>query len=382
MTSHIKLFIPGPGDVEDEVLAESAFPVMRHYGPEWMKVHNETIALLRQIFLTQNDIYIVPGPASALLEMAIASLTVRGEKIIIGTNGFFGDRLIELAGGYGLTIIPFTAPLGKPLDPQVLRQLLHDHPETQVVSLVHHETGTCVMNPLRELTEVVHAAGKVLIADAVSSLGGVELPVDSWGIDVCVTAANKCLESLPGVGFISVNQRAWELVDRTSGQGAGWYLNLRTWRKYIAEWGTWHPSPVTLPSSIIRAARLSMRRIVSVGMEQHIRKYQVASQAFRKGMENMGFELFVPSAYASPIVTAVKARPEFTVSELSKWLLEERSIAIGGGLGPLSGKIFRVGHLGMAAKREYLLDFLFAVEEFLHFKGIAIPAGAGLAGLL
>lgn len=381
MTRHLKLFTPGPGDVDEDVLNAAAEPVIRHYGPDWMEIHNETTALLKEIFQTQNDVFLVPGPASALLDMAVGSLLATGQKIVVGHNGFFGDRLVAIAEAYGLTVVPFAAPLGKPLEPALLRSVLRAHPEARAVALVHHETGTTVLNPLRELAEVTHEAGKAVVVDAVSSLGGIELPVDAWGIDVCVTAANKCLEALPGVGFVSIGPRAWELVDSHPGIGHGWYLDLRTWRKYAREWGTWHPSPVTLPVNIILAARTSLRKIINGGLEAHLAKYVRASRAVRAGLRNVGFEMFVPDEYAAPIVTAVKARPEFEVAELSKWLADERGIAIGGGLGELSGKIFRVGHLGKAAARESLMDFLFSVEEFLRHKGIRVPVGASLAGL-
>jgi alanine-glyoxylate transaminase/serine-glyoxylate transaminase/serine-pyruvate transaminase len=170
------------------------------------------------------------------------------------------------------------------------------------------------------------------------------------------------------------------LVDRHSGREHGWYLSLRTWRQYAEEWGTWHPSPVTVPVSNILGVMASLRRITSGGLETHFAKYARASRVVRAGLRNIGFEMFVPDKYAAPIVTAVRARSEFEVAELSKWLADERGIAIGGGLGELAGKIFRVGHLGKAATREYLVDFLFAVEEFLRHKGIRVPAGASLAG--
>jgi alanine-glyoxylate transaminase/serine-glyoxylate transaminase/serine-pyruvate transaminase len=367
--------------VDEEVLNALATPVIRHYGPDWMEIYNETVLLLRKFYNTQSDLFIVPGPASALLDMAIGSLVATGQKVIIGSNGFFGDRLNEIAHGYGAAIVPFIAPLGKPLEPELLHKLLRENPDVQVVALVHHETGTTVMNPLRELAMVVREAGKVIVVDTVSSLGGVELRVDDWGIDVCVTAANKCLEAVPGIGFISVGLRAWELVDRHPELGHGWFLNLGIWRKYVKEWGSWHPSPVTLPSNNVLAVRASMRKIVNGGLEAHFARYVRASQAVRKGLENLGFEMFVPEAYASSIVTAVRGRPEFEVAELSKWLAEERKIAIGGAFGALAGKIFRVGHLGKAAEREYLIDFLFAVEEFLRCKGIDVPVGASLVGL-
>jgi aspartate aminotransferase-like enzyme len=217
--------------------------------------------------------------------------------------------------------------------------------------------------------------------DAVSSLAGVEIRVDDWGIDVCVTSPNKCLEAVPGVGFISVGHRAWELVDSRPALGHGWYLNLATWRKYVKEWSTWHPSPVTQPVHNVLAVLASMRHIMCGGLDAHFAKYAHASQAVRRGLENIGFEAFVEEKYASPIVTGFKARPEFEITEMSNWLAEQRGIAIGGAFGALSGKIFRVGHLGKAAGREYLMDLLFSIEEFLRYKGIDVPVGASLIGL-
>jgi alanine-glyoxylate transaminase / serine-glyoxylate transaminase / serine-pyruvate transaminase len=381
MNSHKKLFIPGPGDVEEDVLEAAARPILRHYGSEWLGIYNELQALLKQLFRTQNDMFLVPGAASALHDMAIGSLLRTGQKIIVGRNGFFGDRLIEIAEAYGLDVVSFAAPLGRPLDPDELRRLLHAHPDARVVALVHHETATAVMNPLRALAGEVRRAGRVIVVDAVSSLGGVELPVDKWEIDVCVTASGKCLEALAGMGFISVGPRAWELVDSNPGRGHGWYLGLETWRRYAREWGSWHPTPVTVPFNILMGVLLRLRQILEAGLEKQFDKYSRASRAVRTGLRNVGFEMFVPDEYASPIVTAVKARPEFEVAELSQWLERERGLAIGGGLGELAGKIFRVGHLGKAAGREYLLDLLVSVEEFLRQKGIRVPIGAALIGL-
>jgi len=250
-----------------------------------------------------------------------------------------------------------------------------------VVALVHHETGTTVMNPLQDLASMSSQAGRVVLVDAVSSLGGTDVRVDEWGIDVCVTTPNKCLEAVPGIGFISVSPRAWGLVDSHAQTNHGWYLNLKTWRQYATEWGSWHPTPVTLPTNVILAARTSLAKIIAIGLEAHFEKYRHASHAVRTGLRNLGYEMFVEDAFASPIVTGVCRRPEFELTELSRWLVEQRQIAIGGGLGELADQMFRVGHLGKAATRDYLLDFLFAMEEFLRFKGIKVAPGAGLVGL-
>jgi alanine-glyoxylate transaminase/serine-glyoxylate transaminase/serine-pyruvate transaminase len=381
MTRHIKLFIPGPGDVDEDVLSSMATPVLRHYGPEWMEIYTETMALLSQFFNTSNDVFIVPGAASAVMDMAIGSLVESGKKIIVGCNGFFGNRLNEIAEGYGTEIIPFTAPWGKPLDPEILRKLLTDHPDVRVVALVHHETSTTVLNPLKELAAVVRQAGRLLVADTVSSLGGVDVQMDEWGIDICATSSNKCLESLPGISFISVSPRAWQEIDRLPAMNHGWYLDLRTWRKYAAQWTSWHPTPVTMPVNLVLAVRTSLQQIMKAGLQAHYARYTRASQAIRTGLQNIGYEMLVPETCASPIATAVKIRHGIEVDELSQWLAEEHGMVIGGGLGDMHGKIFRVGHLGKAADRPYLMDFLFAMEEFLRFKGINVPVGASLVGL-
>ncbi len=336
---------------------------------------------VKQVFKTENEIFFVPGAASALMDMAIGSLLASGEKIIVGDNGFFGERLALIARGYGLETVSLKAPMGEQLDPEDLRKLLKAHPDAKAVALVHHETGTTVMNPLRELSRLSSEAGKAVVVDAVSSMGGADVRVDEWGIDVCVTTPNKCLEALPGIGFISVSPRAWQLVDSHSQTDHGWYLNLKTWRQYATEWGSWHPTPVTLPTNIILAARTSLLKIVEMGLEAHYEKYRRASNSVRVGLRSLGFEMFVKDEFASPIVTGVRRRPEFEVNELSDWLVAEHSIAIGGGLGELSGMMFRVGHLGKASTREYLLDFLFAMEDFLRHKRMSIAPGSSLAGM-
>jgi alanine-glyoxylate transaminase/serine-glyoxylate transaminase/serine-pyruvate transaminase len=302
--------------------------------------------------------------------MAIGSLLPSGQKIIVGQNGFFGDRLTEIAEAHALNVVPFAAPIDQPLDPGALQVLCDQHPDARIVAIIHHETSTTLLNPLRELAAVARAAGRVVVVDAVSSLGGTALPVDEWGIDVCVTAANKCLEGPAGLGFISVSPRVWELVDSHPGVGHGWYLNLRTWRRYAKEWGAWHPTPVTVSSNTLLGVLTSLRAIARVGMPAQIAKYARASRIIREGLSQKGFVPYVAEACAAPMVTAFHARQEFTVPEFVKWLLEERHIAISGGLGDLARKIFRVGHLGKAASDEYLTDFLSAVDDFLRSRGL------------
>jgi alanine-glyoxylate transaminase/serine-glyoxylate transaminase/serine-pyruvate transaminase len=381
MTRNPKLFIPGPCDVDEDVLEAMGQQVRPSHGSEWIGTYNETLSLLKQIFQTRNDLFIVPGPGSAALDMALGSLLATGEKVIVGHNGFFGERLAFIAECHGLNVVRVAAPAGRPLDPDDLRSALAKHPDAPLVALVHHETTTTVMNPLRELASLTREAGRVLVVDAVSSLAGAELPVDAWGIDVCVTASNKCLEAPPGLALISVGQRAWDLVKRRPTAGHGWYLDLQTWRWYAENWGSWHPAPVTMPTNLIMALLVSLLKISEVGLGAHMAKHERACQAVRSGLRAIGFKMFVPDEFAAPTATAVEPRIEFAASDLIQWLAGERRISIGGGIAELAGKIFRVGHLGKATTREYLLEFLFAVEEFLRHRGIGVPVGASLVGL-
>ena len=369
MERNCKLFIPGPCDVDDDVLDAMRHPVLRSYGARWMPVYNETLELLQQVFQTRNDILIVPGPGSAGLDMALGSMMANGEKVIVAHNGFFGERLALIAECNGLNVVRIGAPVGQIVDPDDLRKALAAHPDAQVVALVHHETTTTVLNPLRELAAAVRAAGRVLVVDAVSSLAGTELPVDAWGIDVCVTASNKCLEAPPGLAILSVGPRAWDLVNRHAQTHHGWYLDLRTWRWYAENWGHWHPAPITMPTGNILALRTSLLKIAKVGLNAHIAKHAHASRFVRTKMKEWDFELPVADAYAAPTATAVRPRPEFTAAEIIQWLEAERGICIAGGIGEWAGKIFRVGHLGKATTEAYLAEFSSAMADFLKHKG-------------
>ncbi len=286
MKSHIKLFTPGPGDVDEDVLAALALPVMRHYGPDWMPVHVEMDELLHKLFKTKNDMYTIPGPASAVLDMAIGSVVAPGKKIIVGTNGFFGDRLMDISKVHNLDIVPFTAPWGKPLDPDVLRSLLKENPDTVAFTLVHHETSTTVLNPLQELAAIADQAGKVTIVDTVSSLAGVDVPVDDWGIDICVCGANKCIEAAPGVGFICVSPRAWEVIDSHRGSGS-WYLDLKLWRQFFKNGASGIPRRSHCQPMLFWPRGWESRKIFERGVEAHYARYTRASKAMRAGLTSL-----------------------------------------------------------------------------------------------
>ena len=366
---HPKLMIPGPVDVGDEVLAALAEPPIPHYGPQWVTLYNETVANLKQVFATGNDLFLLAGPGTAGLDAALGSLLRTGEKVLIGQNGFFGERLGVVAQTYGLDVRPVSAPLGQPLDPEAIRRRLAAEPDIQAVAIVHLETSTGVLNPLAEIAAVVREFDALFIVDAVASLGGVPLPVDEWGVDVCVTVSNKCLAAPPGLAPISVSERAWRVMERKSGRAHGWYLNLRTWKDYATNWAAWHPHPTTLPTNIILALRASLDHILATGLEAYHARHVKAARLVRSRLQEWGFSLFPAERYAAPLVTAMRGLPGMDVDDMRRYLLEEWQIMVSGGIEELSGQIFRIGHIGRAASVEYGEALLQGIEAYLELEG-------------
>jgi len=369
----VRLMIPGPVDAEDDVLAAMAEPILPHYGDEWLVIYHEIIGHLQHVFGTRNDLFLMAGPGTAALDAALGSLMRTGDKVLVLDNGFFGRRLGAMAQGYGLDVRKVEAPQGQPIDPEAVRQALAAAPDVQALAVVHLETSTGVLNPLRDIVAAANEFGVVTIVDAVSSLGGVPLLVDEWGIDVCVTVSNKCFACPPGVAPISVSPRAWAQMDRKGGRAHGWYLNLRTWKDYAINWASWHPYPTTLPTNNVLALLTALRRIVAGGLETFYVRHAQAAHTVRSQLAAWGFEMLTEEAYTSPLITAVCGLPGLDIADLRRYLVDEWQIMISGGLDDLAGQIFRVGHIGKAASAEYTDAFLQGMEAYLRLQGYDVP---------
>lgn len=377
-----KLMIPGPIELEPEILAEMGKPLVAHYGEEWSEFFNQTVELMKRVMLAErSDLYLIVGPGSAALDTAIGNTIADGKSILIAANGHFGRRLHEIATSYTSAerVHLVEAPLGQAIDPSRFEDALKRARDVRVAAIVHSETSTGVLNPLREIAEICNRYGVLLIVDAISSLGGVELRFDEWKVGICVSSTQKCLAVPPGLAPIAISPQAWELIEKT--KKPGWYLNLHTWKRFTKEWGGWHPHPVTMPSGLLQALHLSLRRILDEGLEARWERHTSASSFFRRGLENLGFELVAPAPYGSPTVSAAWVRKPLVAGKLLQSLKDRHGIAISGGLDELKGKIFRVGHMGPTARRTALLPVLFALEEALRDAGVKIASGQSLQGL-
>jgi len=368
-----KLMIPGPVSVDDDVLYQMGQQVRPHYGTQWVTVYNETRELLQQVFKTAGEVHILSGSGSAAIDAAIGSLTTSGEVVVVGNNGFFGDRLEEICEGYGLKVSRVSAPLGEPLDPDSFREAFKVEPRPALVVVVYLETATAVINPVREIAAVANEYGIPIVVDAVSALGGVPFSMDEWGIDVCASASQKCLGAPPGLGPVAVSPRAWKIMESKPDRGHGWYLNLETWRRFADLWGPWHPHPVTVATSNIYALRAGLRKLLDEGVDQRIARYTELALRLRKGVRALGMEPLTPDDQLAPVLTAILAPDAVNIGELIRYLLDEHNLMISGGLGEsLRDRVFRVGHMGPTVTKEDIDEVLGGLQAFLEVSNLPL----------
>ncbi len=372
----LRLLTAGPVDVDDAVLAALAEPTLPHYGPPWMPAYESTIFLLHELFETDHDVLVMPGPGTGALDTGIGSMIPPGSTICVPANGYFAERVVQMVEAYDIHAARVDFPWGSAVDPDTLRRFLLDEiPRAQAegrpvraIAVVHHETSTGILNPLEEIGRIARELDLALIVDAVASLGGTRLPVDAWGVDFCVSVPNKCIGAPPGVAMVTVSPRAWQMADANPARH-GWYHDLRTWawyRKYEQEW---HPYPTTLPTNVIVALRKALSIILhDKGIEQHRAEIQLAAQHVREGMDEFGFKMFPDPLHAAPMLSAFHSRPGVDTADMSHFLLDERGLMISGGLGNLKGKMFRIGHMGGAASQELVEAFLTGVGDYLKSK--------------
>ncbi len=398
MKQHKKLMIPGPVDVFDETLDTLAEQPLPHYGAAWSPIYWETIEMLQQIFQTQNDIVIQTSPGSGAVETSVASLFAGGEKVVAISNGPFANRKIEIMRHYGVEVIEVKSEWGTPVDVDQVAATLRQQPEAAGITVVANETGTGVRNPVQALAALAHQHDLPIFVDAISGMGGYNLPVDEWGLDVVCTSSNKALEVPPGLGIVSVSPRAWEIIEAKKATAQrSWYLNLSTWKAYrdgavrssmrslrTAGAAQPIPSPTTQATGLIAALHTSLKRIVhGEGIAGHWARYAWAQQVTRQGLRQLGFSMLVDDEHASFTVTTVRKRDDMeNEEELRAFLLEKHGYFVSGAGGPLAGSVMRIGHMGKASTPEYLFPFLLGVEDFVRsVKEVEIPVGASLIGL-
>ncbi len=361
----LKLMIPGPVELEADVLEAMGRPVVPHYGPEWTQLYNETTSMLGKIFQTAGDVFILVGSGSSAIDACIGSALATGEKIVVGINGFFGERVALIARAYGLEVIAVEGEWGRPLQVSAFADALRRHPQARAVAAVHLETSTTAVNPVPEIGQVVRQHGIPYIVDAVSSLGGLPFSMDEWGIDFCAAASQKCLGGPPGVAPVAVGPRGWEAVDRIPAQNHGWYLSLSTWRHYAHLWSDFHPFPVTMATNIVLALNTSLQNLLAAGLEARQAYYRELALYLRANLRRIGFEPFTPDEEMAPVLTAAYGPPGVDTRKIVSFVAENYGIKISAGFGKqLQDKIIRIGHLTSTVTKEDIDRLITALEAF------------------
>jgi alanine-glyoxylate transaminase / serine-glyoxylate transaminase / serine-pyruvate transaminase len=367
---------PGPSEINPRVMAAMSLPAIGYLDPVFVEMMEELKSLLRYAYQTKNALtFPVSGPGSVGMEYCFVNLVVPGDKVIVCRNGVFGGRMIENVERAGGTPIIVEDAWGEAIDPQKLEDALKKNPGARLVAFVHAETSTGVQSDAKALVEVAHQHNALAIVDAVTSLGGTPVLTDEWNVDAIYSASQKCLSCTPGLSPVSFSDRVVEHVKARKDKIHSWFMDMNLLLGY---WGatnrTYHH---TAPTNSLYALHEALLILKEEGIENAWARHTRHHLALKAGLEAMGLKFLVkeeaqlPQMNAVFIPEAIKARE----AEVRKTLLTEFNLEIGAGLGPLAGKIWRIGLMGYSCKPENVMLCLSALGSVLSDMGLPIHVG-------
>ena len=365
---------PGPSNVHPRVLRAMAVPLLGHMDPAFIALMEEIKSLLRYVFQTRNEMtFPISGTGSAGMEACLVNLLEPGDEILVCVNGLFGERMAEVAGRCRAKVHRVEAEWGRIFEPQAVGEALRGL-KPAVVALVHAETSTGALQPLKPIADLAHEAGALFLADTVTSLGGVPVDLDANGVDAAYSGTQKCLSCPPGLAPISFNQKAMAKVANRKTKVQSWYLDISLLYQY---WGSERVYHHTAPISMNYALREALRLVAEEGLEACYARHRLNHQALAAGLRALGLSLHAQEGHRLPMLNTVRVPEGVDAALVQKRLLSEYNIEILGGLGPLKGKIWRVGLMGHSSRKENVLLFLMALEEILLDLGaLDAPRGA------
>ena len=367
---------PGPSNVHPRVQQAMAAPMVGHLDPYFVKIMDDTVELLRFLFRTQNRLtFPISGTGSAGMEASFCNFLEPGDTAVVGVNGVFGERMVDNAVRCGAEVIPVTAEWGKIVAPEAIEAALESRKKVKMLALVHAETSTGVMQPLAEASQLAKRYGALFMVDTVTSLGGQEVAVDDWGIDICYSGTQKCISCPPGLSPFTANQKAMDVLQARKSKGNSWYLDLALLSAY---WGTGRVYHHTAPVTMIYALHEALVLIAEEGLEKRLKRHQKNADALRAGLEAIGIVLHAEEGHRLNSLTSIRIPAGVDDLRVRQKLLNEYNIEIGGGLGPLKGKIWRIGLMGESSSEGNVLFLLYALEKILYTEGYQLETGAGV----
>jgi aspartate aminotransferase-like enzyme len=369
-----RLRLPGPTAVPRRVLEAIARPVVNHRGPEFRAVMDETLTRLKSVFATRSDVLLFAGSGTAVMEAALANVVVPGEPVLIVIHGQFGERFKAIAEGMGAAVDTLDFEWGVPPDPAAVAARLSERPY-RAVMVTHNESSTGAVADLRAIGRAVAASDAVLVVDAVSSLGGIELRADEWQLDIVVSAGQKALMCPPGFGLAAVSEKAWRAIERIEGHGVPrFFFDFTRARAAAAKSET----PFTAPVSLVAGLREALRMIDEEGLPDVYARHRRLAAALRAGCEAIGLPVFTQGDALSDTVSVLRPPDGIEGGAIVRHLYENYGTVIAGARNRLSGRVIRIGTMGHVGEADILTDLLH-LEATLRDLGVHVAPGAGLA---
>ena len=367
---------PGPSDIHPSVLAAMAAPTVGHLDPYFLKIMDEVQSMLREVFQTTNHMTMaISGTGSAGMETCVVNLIEPGDRMVVGVNGVFGGRMAEVAERVGAEVTKIERPFGEVFSPEEFAAAIKKS-QPKVVGVVHAETSTGAKQPLEEIAKIVHDAGALLLVDCVTSLAGIPVEIDRLQIDAAYSGSQKCLGCPPGLSPVTFGPKALEAMDNRKKKVSSWYLDIGLLRNY---WGNNRAYHHTAPINMNYALHQALRLVLAEGLEARYARHHLHHSALKAGLNAMGIQYSVAADVSLPMLNSVLIPDGVDDAAVRGQLLNEFGIEIGGGLGPMKGKTWRIGLMGEAAKKSNVLVFLAALEQCLNKQGVKPSPGAGVA---
>ena len=352
---------PGPSNAHPNVLKAMSAPLIGHLDPDFLEVMADIKTMLQHTFQTKNHLtFAVSAPGSAGMETCLVNLLEPGDEALICVNGVFGNRMSDIVERCGAKLIRVDAAWGESIEPAQVKQALESC-QPKVVAIVHAETSTGVLQPLEEISKMVHDVGALLVVDAVTSFCGTTLKIDDWGIDAVYSGSQKCLSAPPGLSPVSFSERAIEALNQRKTKVQSWFLDLSLVKNYWQ--GAQRAYHHTAPISAMFALREALSLVMEEGLEPRFERHWEAHQQLKEGMETMGFEFLVKEGFRLPMLNAIKLPEGLEDQVVRSKLLKDHRIEIGAGLGDFAGKVWRIGLMGENARPSAVTQFLGALKE-------------------
>lgn len=368
------IMTPGPVPISDEVLVEHGRPLMHHRSPEFSRIFVDVIEKLKKFMQTDNDIFILTSSGTGAMEAAVVNSFSTGDRVLIVSIGNFGERFIKICKMYGLDVIALEYEWGDSADPSDIKKVLDENPDIKGVLIQHSETSTGALNDIEAIGKIVKDFPAILIVDAISGIGASDLKVDSWNLDIVCGGSQKAISAPTGIAFISVSSKAWKLIENSS--IPKFYFDLIAAKKYLEK----DPpqTPWTPGISIIVAMNRALDMFFEEGMDNVFRRHRINALAVQKACEKLGLEMLVKDPEKRGVsVTSIRVPEQVDGKKLTRTMRVKYGVTIAGGQGKLTGKIFRIGHLGYVGIFDVLVAIC-ALEFALKEQDWKFKLGSGI----